>query len=239
MSISMNQKIKFAAVFATLCCLASVNAAGPKLEYPLNKGGAVNIIYPENTSYGNGRTEGTTALHFNGAPESSRKGGHVTIPVAGKFDFEKPFTITFWFKASKNFLPNQTGELVSTFNSYLGPGFRIIMTWNALAFISGDGNKCITIRTTHAKFPIEREVWHNVAVVCDGKKAEIYFNGVLAAQSAPETVFKVQNTRGTLFVGSYNSGYACNFNGAIAELKLFDRAMNAAEILSLAKDMQE
>ncbi len=235
---------------ALMLFLPVLGAIEPAIEFKLDEGEGVTlksnlpelsgtVKFPENTRWDNGRAEGVRTLYFQGAPDKTRKGGHAAIPLTGKFDFFKPFTICFWMKPDKTLSRQSTSELISNVSGDRGPGFRILFSWNRLCFWTGDGQKNLEVNTNPAKFPIERDAWTHVAITADGAKGAVYLNGLLAAESKPETQFAVANTNRPLYVGSYNGGYAYNFNGSICDLKLFAQALTPAEVLAIAKDIAE
>ena len=224
-----------------------VFAAEPVLEFKLNEGqGAVvkdvsgtvqgKVIFPANTQWKEGRGEGSQALFFNGDPAKAHQGGTLLIEPGRKIDFSKPFTVMFYLYLDPKVVRKANCELVSRTKTDKGPGFRILFSWNRLCFFVGDGQKRTELNTNSNKVQFTRGVWHHVAVTCADGKAAIYHNGIVAAESA--AMMPVANVPGPIFIGSYKQGYAYHLNGGLSELKFFDSALSAQEILAIVKNIE-
>lgn len=229
------------------CCALNLAAAEPVLEFKLNEGqgtvvkdtaGTVQgrVIFAENTQWKEGREEGSQALFFNGDPAKAHQGGTLLIDPGRKVDFSKPFTLMFYFYLDPKVVRKANCELVSRNRTEKGPGFRVLFSWNRLCFFVGDGQKRTELNTNSNKVQFARGVWHHIAITCADGKAAIYHNGVVAAES--ESMMPVTDVPGPIFIGSYKQGYAYHLNGAISELKFFDSALSAQEILAIVKNIE-
>jgi len=194
------------------------------------------IVHSENTSWGQGRGS-AKALFFLNHPQ--RKAGAVVITPGESFEYGKGFSVSCWIQASTETQREKTYEIISLADVDKGPGFRLVYAWNSLMFYGGDGKQAHRVKSTPSKHPIERGVWNHVAATFDGQQAKIYLNGQLVGAS-PEGKLFVLLPAATkeLSIGSYHAGYAYGFLGAIADVKLFGRALTPVEMMAEAKSLQ-
>jgi cytochrome c553 len=161
--------------------------------------------------------------------------GLFTIPDSGDFDKEQPFTCSAWVKLDKT---DQAGAFVARMDEehdYRGwdlwfengrVGSHLIHKWQE------DAIKAV------GKKPIKAGEWTHVAVSYDGSaKAEglrIYVGG--EAQAKDVTADSLKNTTRTevpLKVGQRSKGQALS-GLAIADVRLYERTLEAVEIRHLA-----
>jgi hypothetical protein len=83
------------------------------------------------------------------------------------------------------------------------------------------------VRTTS---PIAVGEWSHIAVTYDGATMRLYVNGALVASRAQSGVLAVGN--GALRIGGNNSFAGEFFRGLIDEVRIYNRALSAAEITS-------
>ena len=195
---------------------------------------AGRIYNPQNTKWVDGR-KGGKALYFCGDPEKKKQGGCVRVPTKGFFDSTKPFSISFWMMPESLEVMKRAAnyELVSDTVSDRGPGLRISLAWNQPTVSSGDGKKSSGFAAVASKYPVKRSEWSHLAVTSDGKVLSLYVNGALA-QSQEITVSK---GRDYFCIGSYCTGAAYSFQGAISDVKFYNAALSAAQIMAEAKDL--
>jgi hypothetical protein len=84
--------------------------------------------------------------------------------------------------------------------------------------------------------------WTHVAAVRDATGTRLYLDGVLAGRTRRITPGRIGGGRGALVVGGQVNGpepgpAQDRFEGAIDELRIYDRALQAAEIAALARPM--
>ncbi len=233
-----------------LCGLATViTAVEPVIEFKLNEGSgtalketsgkkvAGKVLFEKNTKWGEGKEEGSKALYFTTPLAQRRGGGSAILELLKQFDFSKPFTLMFDFKVDKSVPRKATCELVSNTTAEKGPGFRVLLHWNHLGvFVGQENNKRVTCLSNPNKVKVPREVWHNLALSFENGKVIVYFNGIEVARNEKMPLIPNKNI---LFVGSYARGTAYHFNGAIADLKLFDRVLTPEEVIGVVKGISE
>lgn len=83
--------------------------------------------------------------------------------------------------------------------------------------------------TTYCNIPTNSQ-WHHIAATQSGTDASLYIDGVLCDTG---TVTAIANGSGTIDIGRFNGGYY--FNGKIDDVRLYNRALSAVEILALYK----
>ena len=170
------------------------------------------------------------AYEFNGTSAS------ISIPHADRLN-RYPLTVAAWFRAAGpsvghlvnkylnaswngwalGALPRPTGER-SVYALYLAPGANII----------GDyGNPPFWANTR-----IDDQAWHHVVFTVDASGGKLYLDGVLVSERAwvgPPTV--TTNTLPLTIGGDPRD--RTFFQGAIDDVVIYDRALNAAEVQAL------
>lgn len=232
-----------------LCGAAfAAGAVDPVLRFPLDDGTGTSlrsdrdgvsgeILHPDGIRWIAGRDRGVKALSFSGKSKEKHRLPCAELPLEGIIDFTNPFTLTFWFNVSRDQARIQQAEIVSNVRSDRGPGFRIVFGWNALSFRTGDGKNIVAASSRGPLDPVERDVWNHCAVTWDGAETGIlYLNGV---KVAAQKDFQILKGTPSLCLGSYRKGYAHGFNGALSDLRIFDRVLTPAEILAISRDMAE
>ena len=238
---------KFTLLLVICCAVSGLMAVEPVVDFKLNEGsGKVvkdsagnvkgEICFAENTRWIDGRDEGSKVLCFSGAAEKSRKGGCVRVYTGKKVDFSKPFTLMFYFYLDKSLPRASTKEMVSCTHSENGSGFRTIFSWNRICFWIGNGKKRTELNTNSNKVKVLRGVWQHLSITVDNGRAAIYLNGIKTAER--DNMMPIRDYPDVLSVGSYKSGYTYNFNGAISDVKIFDRALSDREILAMVKGIE-
>ncbi|MBI4025262.1 MAG: LamG domain-containing protein [Verrucomicrobia bacterium] len=177
------------------------------------------------------------ALRFSGSQTNRNANGCVVIPnLTNKYDFDQGITIEAWIQLAAGMTRAGNYELVSNTESDRGKGFRLRVAWSRLMFGSGEGGgdgKVWQAASAPARTSIKPETWYHVAGTYDGSVFRVYLDGEEVGVSDPNLAL----TRGQkdVFIGAYCGGYAYGFEGLIDEVKIYDRALAPAEILTHAK----
>lgn len=242
----------FKTLFTALCAAAAITAFAETPEpvgyWKLDDGEgkvikssvagvpAGSVFNAQNTKWVDGR-KGGKALYFCGDPTKKRVGGCVRVPSKSFFDNTKPFTITFWvMPESRKVMKREANyELVSNTVSDRGPGLRICLAWNLASILSGDGKKSNGMTASEAKFPVKRSVWSHIALAYDGKVLKLYVNGALANSKE----MAVTKGRDYFCIGSYSTGSAYSFMGAISDVKFYNVELSAGQVMAEAKDLSD
>ena len=160
-----------------------------------------------------------SALEFDGLQ------GGVTAPNAAQLN--SPFaTISFWVKV--NALPAQGEVYLLSFGGWQERWKISLPSHGKPVFTTHPGFCCSDM---DSGTPLSTGVWTHVAMVHDGSRNIIYFNGAKVNE---------KNVAGALDVTGYPLGIGYDpidkanyFNGALDEVALFDQALSDAEIATL------
>ncbi|MDA0751386.1 MAG: immunoglobulin domain-containing protein [Verrucomicrobia bacterium] len=156
------------------------------------------------------------AIAFNGS-------NHIEVPddpaIGG--DITTAMTIMTWFKSN---VPLDAG----------GAGNRMLEKGNSYFFLQGVGNGGMNFlikdgganRTATSGQSFDADVWHHIAGVFDGSQAHVYIDGEL--KGSVDSSGPIDDAQMTLYIGSDDSGN--HFNGAMDQLLIYNRALDAAEI---------
>jgi hypothetical protein len=170
------------------------------------------------------------AIHVNG-----EKGCGVVVADAPGLNPTAAITVEAWIKPDK--LKREAQFEIVNKASDQGPGYRFGIAWGGgLRFLSGHGygKEFWAVTSNAAMAPVTRGIWHHVASTYDGQVYRLYLDGVeVASKSGPAITIN----RKALTIGSYSQGYAYVFNGAIDEVKVYNRAKSAAEIFRAAQEL--
>jgi hypothetical protein len=152
------------------------------------------------------------SLVFNGSNQYATTGNNFMGTLT-------TFTVSHFIKLSAN----QTSKTIfSNFNQFNGGGWVTGIsdsTTNVIKFYLGSA-------TLHSTTALTNGVWYCVTVTYDNGSPKIYINGSLDASSSNTIVF---STPGNNDIGRLSSG-GQYFNGNIAQVSIYNRALSAAEI---------
>ena len=146
------------------------------------------------------------------------------------FGYNQPFSISVWFKAA--ILPSFGWPHIFMINAGPSPG-------NFVYFLMLDGTQsgalvaCMGESGNPAAnsivYPVTPDVWHHAVMVYDCSKLELYVDGI-SQGSTLYTVGPLPKPTGPLMLGGGADNF---FNGIIGELKVYDRALGADEVMAL------
>jgi hypothetical protein len=175
------------------------------------------------------------ALQFDGGDSDQRNvAGAAAIAGLGDIDWSKGMTVELWLHLNQFDRP-KSYEIVSNTISDRGPGWRLMFSWLALRFASGEGGAGETwgANSTPADTRVEAGQWYHLAATYDGSQYRIYLDGALVAES--EADLAMTGGDDTVYIGAYRGGYAYGLNGIIDDLKLYDYARTPEQIVRDAK----
>ena len=146
------------------------------------------------------------------------------VEIKDPFDNNKEFTICLWVKPASINDGESHGIIGKTGDLYLKPGLSITPDKSALYFDSYDASgKRYDGRLDN--FFEAKDQWVHITWVKQGLEYKIYRNGqLLATKPAPESFYTNKDT-------SYWIGRGEDlFSGEIAEVSIWNKAINSAEI---------
>jgi hypothetical protein len=223
-------------IFCTILSQAQPTA-GLVAYWPMN--GNFTDAGPNNISGTNFGATATTnyissanaAMNFSNPGTALIVPQYATHPINANLSFGINQDFTIDFSVLTTSYPHPGGIYDNNLN-YGGPG---VFMWNANGFPQLVFNfKNASALTTNGALPLN--VWKHVACVRAGAVTRIYVNGVLNVTAAPGTWTPAYNFParfGTMFFNGYTPPQYNGHNGKIDEFRIYNRALTAAEILTL------
>lgn len=163
-----------------------------------------------------------SALKFNGTTNEV---------VTGNIPLQNAFSVSAWVNPAAT-AQTPFGRILETQYSvglYLGMN----ATGTAYKFIVSGGagatGKCQASYGC-AEGGTVSSGWHLLTATFDGANAALYVD---QAQVAAETFAPPSNQNLPLYIGQYFAGSGYGWNGAIDEVRLYNRALNSAEVVSI------
>lgn len=181
--------------------------------------GATRDIEVKPTLYNN-----KSSLKFNGDD-------YVYIPDGGNLNVDN-ITLSAWVNIASD---NESTQANIVRKGFLGSGservygLTIRNTGKVRGFVVLDSNN--TLVDADGGNSLSKEVWHHIAMTYDGSVAKIYIDGVFDHESGIKSGTIAENDKPVLIGGGITGWY---FKGNIDEVKIFNRALTANEIMSLA-----
>ena len=158
------------------------------------------------------------ALYFDGVSNN------VLVADSPSLDFPGPYTLSAWVNPTNLFadfrsilVKNYTYYLYSSVAGYCGDG-------TPLGGFTGSTNNIVCQPVS-----LPANIWTHISLTFDGSTLTLYRNGISVATSTASEAFSP--TPGTLQIGASQFGEF--FNGLIDEVRVYNRALSAAEILTL------
>jgi hypothetical protein len=181
----------------------------------------------DSSGYGNnGTVYGATwvdgkygkALSFDGVV-----GKYVEVPDSASLDVTSQITVSGWFSLRSTIVSGGKGaghSLAEKWNVY---GVRIDNS-GFYGYVSIGGDP--TAGELNAPISPSTYTWYHVAYTFDGSQARVYVNGNLAASKG--CTGNIDTSTLPLWIGANGGGG--QFNGTIDEVKIYSRALSAAEV---------
>ena len=160
-------------------------------------------------------------------------GKYVSIADSNSIDIgTSDFTVAAYVKTSST----AGGAIISKTDLGTSPGyyFGITSNWRQIYFEVRDSASFVN-GANDVSLPLNDGNWHHVAIVFKrGGNPEFYFDGAVQTIAATLTIptGDFSNNR-PLFIGESEGGVN-HFNGVIDEVRIYNRALSAAEIALIA-----
>ena len=225
---SIRNLLCFCVVFLPYVLLGDLNN-GLVAWYPFD-GNASDISGNGNHGTVHGATLATDRHGFDGKAYSFGGDDWIQIPHAEEINFQKydPFSITLWVKSSTG-----NTELRSIIEKWQGGGspypyvirYKEGGTYN---FARYDGSSSNSILGNNDIFD---QSFTQLAISGDGESFSCFINGVLD-QSVEVSGGSITNNK-PLYIGRRGGNMPWFFHGSIDDIRIYDRALSAAEVLSL------
>jgi hypothetical protein len=203
---------------------STVVPAGLVAAYGFNEGNGTTVSDlsgNNNTGVITGATWTTrgrfgTALDFNGVNNVVR------IPAAAALNLSSAMTLEAWIKPTAT----QSGWR-TVMQREVDAYFLNASNSNGPLLPSGGGTFNGTVAYVSGSTPNAVNAWTHVALTYDGATLQLYVNGVQA--SSQVRTGGIQTNSNPLWIGG-NSPYGEYFQGLIDEVRVYNRALNQAEI---------
>ncbi len=204
-------------------------AAGLAAYWKFDEGAGTTV----SDSSGNGNSGtflGLPVWQASGCPSGSClrfdiSDGNDNVQVANSASLNPPkITVSAWVKSvTANW--SDTGTLVSKRNAYI-----------LYSYINSKLTRGYIYDTTFRPVsytPSSIIAWHLYTFTYDGNYIKFYFDGVYRIQAGPYGAIRTSDT-GVLAIGR-DDGYARYLNGYMDEIRIYNRALNAAEVCEICK----
>jgi len=163
----------------------------------------------------------SSGIRFKGAE-------YISVQDSESLDFgTSDFSIALWVKPNENIGATRGLIYKGADGSDEGYYLRVDST-KKIRWKLNDGSTDVSDLTTQT---ISQDVWTYITFVADRSgNGQIYLNGVLDSDSVSSisSVGDITSTE-NLYIGQYNT--TSEFNGSIDEVKIYDKALSATEVL--------
>ena len=164
------------------------------------------------------------ALDFCGS------GSYATLPNGTVSGLTGDYTIAAWVK------PESAQTWARVFDLGTAAGNSMYLTGNdgtGVDFTIQNGGKQSRIQTTT---PLTQGVWSQVTVTFSGSTANLYVNGVLSGTATGVSVHPSDfGADSANYLGKSQYSWDSTFNGALDDVNIYSRALNATEVSALAQ----
>lgn len=208
---------------------------------PLNAG--LITCYPfsgnANDESGNGN-HGTnngatfTTDRFNAANKAAMFNGSSSyITISNSASLQSPtteFTASLWVYITAWYI--DAGNWASAFcksNSASATQYRISMMPNGASFIFN--GKMVNVPISSGTIQLNQ--WYHIAIAANNNIVTFYINGILQSSTTFSGTFSNDNTMPLEIGRDYAGNSVDYFNGKIDDLRLYNRALSASEVLQL------
>jgi gliding motility-associated-like protein len=141
------------------------------------------------------------------------------------------FTFSAWvsIRGWTNILGNNIAPIMAKSNSSSTAQYGVALTDKGITVINN--GKIWSYTNLSSSFNLNQ--WYHIAVVANNNQVQLYIDGNLTATFvAPSGTF-TSSTSNPLTIGKSDPGLTGYFNGKLDEIHLYDRALSAADVVTL------
>lgn len=160
-----------------------------------------------------------SALNFSG------QSSYIRVANAQDLNPTNALTVEAWIKPAAT--SGSYGIVAKVGDGSALTGYYFALNDNRLEFDAGNGGSLMTVASNALPWPTT--TWYHVAVTFDDGKVAFYRNGGNISTSI--SVSQISANPADFFIGSINAS-AGSFNGAIDEVKVYNRALSTSEVQS-------
>ena len=202
-------------------------------------------------------TSGTTAADASGYGNSGTFGASTAAPTISatvpSLDYSDPRSLQFVYTSS------QYVGVGSTLAAELEPSVVTVAAWYRATTTDGNGGEVVSgadrysirvrtggvsvVKRTASLTWVQLDAttsgqldgnWHHLAGVISGSGMTLYFDGTAVASNADTTAIYYTSPETGLTIGRNGHDAAYDFDGNIDDVRVYNRALSAAEIAALA-----
>lgn len=150
------------------------------------------------------------------------------------------FTISCWVHLTDTIKPCAILSKRSAFGGFeysIDNHFKARQYFSFDNWIESGSNTVYGIDPLNASAPVMLNSWQHIAFVASESQLQVYVNGVLQKGTDPRQSFSFSNTNKHFVIGN-GGGYGKNyfFNGAIDDIKIYNKALDFEAIKVLAAE---
>lgn len=157
-----------------------------------------------------------------GAYNFAGMGNWIELPNEAQFDFTSNFTANFWMK---------TNAFVNAWEPFIAKGDS---AWSVERNNTGNSAQFTTFspgaNSTSGSTAINNNQWHHVAIVYNGVTKAIYIDGVL--NGSTNFTSSISNNNFAVRLGQNQEYSAADYGGWLDNVRIYNRALTAAEIVN-------
>jgi len=185
--------------------------------------------------------------HANAAFGGDGTGGRIEVTNNGSIKFDTAFTVSVNFMEHSAFGRQVLASMVKVEDGK-GPSFLVgnsipgsSNVWfgvvNSSSTCDEYGNGKTTVDTT--TFVPQAETWYNLISTFYKGSLKVYLNGKLISETSSSDPYAHICPNAKFVVGGWWQADPVSINGKLDEVRLYNRALNAAEIAKLAQGFGE
>jgi hypothetical protein len=169
------------------------------------------------------------ALSFDGSND------YVSIPDSDILDLKTQATLSAWINTKSLTTPH---GIVGRWNYAGGPPYKDSILIEARGDVSrkfrfciatSDQDSGVTVLASNQQF--NANTWYHIAGTYDGVTMKLYINGQLDNSASKTGNIYANNSN--WYIGAFNYGNVAYFNGLIDDVRIYNTAMSAEEILAI------
>jgi hypothetical protein len=184
-----------------------------------------------------GQAGGTTAMSFNGAQQSSSN-PYITIPNSASLNGMTGLSVCAWVNPSSiyaidgNSIVSKSTHAVGGQSAPYGLYGLSTTQSGGYSFQLGNGS---TSQTVNSASLLALGQYQHVCGTWDGTTMRLYKNGVADANTQSANYAAIGTNSIDLRIGAYrgSSPYYDTFNGAIGDVRIYNRALSASEVATI------
>ena len=173
---------------------------------------------------------------YGPALELLKDSGHgVRIPWADDLNGADGLTVMAWVKPSE--VRRHLAVIAGKSDSVKGrpaSGYRLSVFWNRVLMDIGLGGETEQ-RLSSPEWSISADAWAHVAMTFDGSKMLVYINVTVVGEHVLPEPAAITPFKRDLTIGKYFWNDAYPFTGLMADVRIYDRALEEADIFSAAR----